>query len=168
MPSTLDFTPARLDLKLYAGDDTVLDLVFITEPPPQAGTEFAGPYDTGTEYVPNQMVESVGLLYVSLVTSTNLTPATNPAAWQLIPSLDLSGYVNWQAQIRSSATDSNDFTVDDSQQASSIITISLPASTATARQSKGTQRWDIQAQDPDGFTHTFFAGNVSIESDVTQ
>jgi len=168
MPSTLDFTPARLDLKLYAGDDTVLDLVFITEAPPQTGTEFAGPYDTATTYLPNQMVESVGLLYVSLVTTTNQTPASTPASWQLIPSLDLTGYVNWQAQIRSSVTDSNDFTIDATQQASSIITITLPASTATARQTKGTQRWDIQAQDPDGNIHTFFAGNVSIESDVTQ
>lgn len=168
MPSTLDFTPARLDLKLYAGDDTVLDLVFITETPPQAGTEFAGPYDSSTEYAPNLMVESVGLLYVSLVTSTNLTPASNPTAWLPIPALDLTGYVNWQAQIRASATDSNDFTVDTTLQSSSIITISLPGSTVETRQSKGTQRWDIQAQDPDGFIHTFFAGNVSIESDVTQ
>lgn len=164
--TTLDFTPARVDLNLYAGDDITLRL-FLSTDAPEGGT-FVGTWDSATPYVAAQIVEYSAAFYTAVVASTDVTPGTDATKWKPLTPLDLTGYTAWEAQIRSSDTDDAPFTVDSTLQASSIISLSIAGTVVTAREKKGLQRWDLQVTDPDGKLRTLFTGNVLISSDVSR
>lgn len=170
MTTTLDFTPARVDLNLWAGDDDAARLYFYDDAPDDGVA--AGSWNPLLTYPirsegPN-LVEHDLALYVCLAASLNVEPGTDPTKWRALTPTDLTGYTDWAAQIRSTNTDADDFTVDDGLQANSIIDLALAGTVKTARLSKGPQRWDLQVVDPSSRKLTPFAGRVFISEDATR
>lgn len=164
--TTLDFTPTQVNLKLYAGDDVTIR-IFLSTDAPSSGT-FMGTWVSSTAYTAGQIVEHSLAFYVAILGSTNVTPGSDATKWRALTPLDLTGYTGWAAQIRSSDTDAIDFTVDDGDQASSIISISVTRADLTSIQALGAQAWDLQATDGSGDFRTFFAGSVTILADATR
>lgn len=82
--------------------------------------------------------------------------------------VDLSEYVNWQAQWRKSVDSSSSvpLTVDKSQLENGIFTVSATAAQTAAMGGGGV--WDIQADSPDGHTRTFMYGATKWRKDVTR
>lgn len=81
--------------------------------------------------------------------------------------LDLTGYTAWAATIRTAADDVVSWTVDDSQQADSIITLQLDGDAVRGLASKGT-RWDCKATLPDARELTLYQGRVVFRQDETR
>lgn len=164
--TTLDFTPSRVDLKLWAGDDEAVRLFLSTDAPDKG--VFEGTWVSATAYLVNDVVEHSNVFYTALKVSTNVTPGTDATTWLAITALDLTGYTAWAAQIRASDTDAVAFTVDATLQANSIITLSVAGTVLTTQQPKGVQSWSLQATDANSKIRTLLAGAVTIFIDPTR
>ena len=84
------------------------------------------------------------------------------------PTIDLSDYTDWAAQVRRWANDSAvlvAFDIDTSQTHEGLVELSL-SSTVTALMWQGGV-WDLQASGPAG-TITFAGGDAHLELDVTR
>lgn len=111
--------------------------------------------------------------------------AIKPVDLTWAPTKDFSGYT-FEAQVRSDLDETEadpvaTFTVDDSQAASGIITISLPASESRnlatphpkpggrSKPGSGTYYWDLQAtNDSDAEdVFTWVDGTITVEGDAT-
>lgn len=98
-----------------------------------------------------------------------------PLEFSFSPVVDLSDRT-WAAQVRASLDEPADLTsifdVDDSDAATGVITITLPASESAnlaTVNGKATYYWDLQAtdnSDPDS-VFTWVAGKVKVGGDVT-
>ena len=164
--TTLDFTPATVDLDLYAGDDITMRFFFSTDAPD--GAVFVGTWVSTQAYVVSQIVEYSSAFYRAVAASTNITPGTDVTKWVELTPFDLTGYTGWEAQIRSTDTDDVPFTVDATLQSSSIISLSIAGTVLSARESLGPQRWDLQVTDSASKIRTLFGGRVVINNDASR
>lgn len=80
--------------------------------------------------------------------------------------LDLTGYTGWAATIKTASGDSATWTVDASQQASSVIVLQLDGDLVRGFASRGT-RWDVKVIDADAREVTLIQGRVTFRQDVT-
>lgn len=164
---TIRLTPARQDLEIWNGDDVGIQLVFTVDAP--NGSKFTGDWSSSRAYVPNDIAQFSGNFYVALFPSMNSQPDIAMTLWRALTLLDISGYSSWAAQIRLADDDASSFTVDSSQQGSSIITLTMAGDMVRARARKSvTQRWDVQALDASGLLRTLIAGSVLISQDATR
>lgn len=161
MTTVIDFTPTRVDMLLWFGDDNNGRIFISTDAPD--GANWAGTWNSAVHYFARSIVQFGTGWYLAVDGSVALEPASNPSVWTQLTPFDLTNYTSFHAEIRSTDNDEDSFAIDTTEQPDGVIRLSISAAVLAKRYRKGPQQWSIGASDPNGAPATFFAGRADIE-----